>query len=452
METTIIKNIATWTLVMTLLLFNACHDPYNDNLDASKLNFAQNDTPTLTALDAWLLENYVKPYNIEIKYRWDGSELEVNKTLVPPIPDKVKSIMSVVKDTWINPYVEEAGETFFKTFCPKQFVLAGSPNYNSNGTITLGAAEGGRKVLLFTINKFLETDRVSIINQMSTIQHEFGHILHQNIAYSPEYKTITAGDYTGDWTNIPLSRAHELGFITSYAMSAPDEDFVEMIATMLTVGKRGFDRIVCSMPGEAQVKIRKKEQIVLNYFTSVYKIDFRALQARTEAAIDAYAPKSLISDLGFKPGQLWTTIRINPNELPPLPPQFQTIYNNTASGLAAVDGAGRVLDDIQFIFDGQGTLYLLINYHTGSGSITQAVFYYEIKNNGQDLLTFLPARSNDTGTSVSAGVKPILDYVAGYTFLLDWISHDTDECVFDYAGLYPQENANVNAFGILAVE
>lgn len=444
--------ILLWVTSIVLVMVNSCRDPYNHDIDPSKLDFAKNDTPQKTALDEWLLNNYTYPYNIEVKYRWDGSELEVNKTLVPPIPDRVQSIMGVVNDAWVQPYIDEAGDTFFKTFCPKQFVLVGSPNFNPGGTITLGTAEGGRKIVLFTINEFEETDRANVIEQMHTIHHEFAHILHQNIPYSNEYKTITPGDYTADWTNIPTSEAHAKGFISSYAMSAPDEDFVEMIATMLTQGERGFDRIICSIPAEGQAKLRRKQLIVENYFTSVYKINFKSLQTRTEAAIDANAPKSLISDLGFGSGQSWTTIDINPSQLPPLPADFMAIYNQTASGLAAVDGAGRVLDYEKLIFTGTGFMILEFTYHTGSSEPVTASFYFEIENDGNDILTFTHFGGDSNSEVVETGVQPMLDYFTGYTFFLDWIPNDTGDCVFDYGGIYPQEDDDLYTFGFLEAE
>src|SRR5258708_13277535 len=73
---------------------------------------------------------------------------------------------------------------------------------------------------------------------MHTMHHEFGHILHQNVLYPVSFKTISTG-YTGNWYNISDAQARQMGFITSYAQAAPDEDFVEMISSMLTGGPNG---------------------------------------------------------------------------------------------------------------------------------------------------------------------------------------------------------------------
>ena len=52
------------------------------------------------------------------------------------------------------PYVEEAGKVFYNKYSPKFFILSGSNEYNSEGSITLGTAEGGRKVILYGVNLF----------------------------------------------------------------------------------------------------------------------------------------------------------------------------------------------------------------------------------------------------------------------------------------------------------
>jgi hypothetical protein len=68
-----------------------------------------------------------------------------------------------------------------------------------------------------------------------------------------------------------------------------------MIATMLTEGKAGFDRIVNSISGtspngttaaEAKSRLRQKEDLVVDYFNKVWKINFYSLQRRTRTAVE----------------------------------------------------------------------------------------------------------------------------------------------------------------------
>lgn len=255
-------------------------------------------------IDHWIYDSLTKPYNIAVKYKWDQFELELNKNLVPPKEEKIIPVMDAVKKVWLNTYVAEAGELFIKKYCPKFFVLVGSASFNTDGTITLGTADGGRKVVLYVLNDFRiksmsdyhPSDSFNVKQMFHTIQHEFGHILHQNVMYTEDFKRISVGMYTANWNNVYDENARRDGFVTAYAMSAPDEDFVEMISMMLVEGKDGFDRIVNSIPpgtstngitqAEAQSRLRQKEAIVVAYFKDVWNIDFYSLQARARAAVE----------------------------------------------------------------------------------------------------------------------------------------------------------------------
>lgn len=256
-------------------------------------------------IDNWIYSNLTKPFNISVKYKWDQFELELNKNLVPPKEEKIVPVMEAVKKVWIDTYIAEAGDVFMKTYCPRFFVLCGSASWNTDGTITLGTAEGGRKIVLYVLNDFRTkampdyraSDSMGIKQMFHTIEHEFGHILHQNVLYPDDYKRITPGFYTANWNNVSDNAARRDGFVTAYAMSAPDEDFVEMISMMLTEGRAGFDKIVNSIPAgssqngitqaDAKAKLRKKEAMVVAYYKDVWGMDFYRLQSRVRAAVDS---------------------------------------------------------------------------------------------------------------------------------------------------------------------
>lgn len=261
------------------------------------------DTWAATSIDTWINDSLTVPYNIAVKYKWDQAELSVSQTLVPPMESKIIPVLSSVKKVWINTYIAEAGAVFIKKYCPKFFALAGSASWNTDGTITLGTAEGGRKIVLYVLNDFRTkdmagyqpSDSATIKQMFHTIEHEFGHILHQTVMYPVAFKQITVGMYTSNWNNVSDAEAHSDGFVTPYAESATDEDFVEMIATMLVEGKAGFDAIVNSIPpgtsvngttqAAAQSKLRQKEAMVVSYYKDTWGIDFYSLQTRVRNAV-----------------------------------------------------------------------------------------------------------------------------------------------------------------------
>lgn len=293
MKTKYIQLIAA---LFTISCLVACSKEDDPDADLTGLG---GDTWVKGPLDTWLYDNMVVPYNIEVKYRFDRYELALEKTLTPPREDKIIPVMEMIKKTWIEPYEQIAGPTFIKKLSPKQFVLVGSPEYNSNGTITLGTAEGGRKIVLFLINNFDKANKPVVKEMLHTIHHEFGHILHQNIMYPEEYKRITTS-YTASWNDFSLADARSRGYITEYARSNPDDDFVEMLSIMLIEGRTNFNALVNGVvlpdPADptktvpnttAQAALRQKEQVLVRYFKESWNIDIYALQARAETAINS---------------------------------------------------------------------------------------------------------------------------------------------------------------------
>lgn len=281
-------------LALSMGLFFGCVSKEEDV--SAKVDGLGGEVLAKQALDTWIEQTLTKPYNIEVKYRWDPYEVPLGKILTPPLVEKVRPIMEGVKAIWIDPYEKTAGSDFIKKFCPKQYVLVGSANYNRDGTVTLGTAEGGRKVVLYTVNFFdkkyvgSNNDFGSLKQQLHTIHHEFGHILQQNVAPSIAFRQITPGTYTSNWYNVSDSEALALGYVTSYAMSKADEDFVEVLATLLVEGQAGYDAIVNAAPtAEAKSALRQKRQLVIDYMQNTYKINFANLQTLTQTAIKEFS-------------------------------------------------------------------------------------------------------------------------------------------------------------------
>ncbi len=264
------------------------------------------DTWTAGPIDKWIYDSLTVPYNITAKYKWDQFELDLNKILVPPMEEKVIPVLSAIRKGWIQPYVEEAGILFFKKISPKFFSLVGSPSFNSDGSITLGTAEGGRKVVLYELNNFRikgmpgyvpsDTDRV--IRMFWVINHEYAHILDQNVKFPVEFSQSSASSYTSDWTNVTPQEALNEGFISQYSISGKDDDWAEMVALMLVHGRGWFEDRVNSInytgttpngttAAVAKARLRQKEAAVVSYFKQAWNIDFYNLQLRTRFAISS---------------------------------------------------------------------------------------------------------------------------------------------------------------------
>lgn len=236
-------------------------------------------------IDDFIKTNFTDTYNIQVKYKWDPYELAFNKNITPVREDKVTPALEAVKTIWMNPYEKISGKDFLRRLAPRQFVLAGSAEYNSDGTITLGEAENGRKITLLVINYFDKKDVKEVLRMLHTIHHEFAHIMHQNVLYPREFKQLNPQWYTASWFNTSDADANRQGLVTAYAKAAADEDFVETISYLLVEGQVAFDNIVASNPGTAATILRTKESIVVDYFQKAYNINFRELQKEVKAGI-----------------------------------------------------------------------------------------------------------------------------------------------------------------------
>ena len=223
-------------IILAGLSFVACnYDPISDE------SIITVDIMDKTPFDDWLEVNYVLPYNIRFKYRYEEILADFNYYTVPADYEASIKIAHLLKYVCIDAYDEVAGINFTRQHFPKQIVCTGEWLYRNNGTIVLGTAEGGRQIDLMGLNH-LEDFITSAENlnhyYMKTIHHEFTHILNQNVEYSTSFQFITGTEYVGGvWNNAPYGNeeyylAH--GFISDYAQQEHTEDFAEMMALYVT--------------------------------------------------------------------------------------------------------------------------------------------------------------------------------------------------------------------------
>lgn len=294
----------SFAIIMASSLFVSCkkEDPLGPLENIPGLG---GDTWVQTGIDKWIYDTLTNPYNIAVKYKWEQAEIDQDKTLVPPDEAQVIPVMDAINKVWVRAYVEQAGVPFFKNIAPKFFILVGSPAYNNDGSIKLGVAEGGRKVTLYNINDFRvkgmpgynpNTDTAGVIEMFHTIQHEFAHILDQNVKVPIAFSATSANSYTSDWLNVTPAEARNNGFISPYGNSGKDEDWAEMVAFLLISGRDYFENYVNGIDpanvsatgitgAQAKQRLRDKEAALVSYFDQAWHIDFRLLQDNIRAAI-----------------------------------------------------------------------------------------------------------------------------------------------------------------------
>lgn len=263
-------------ILVLLIILQSC-SVKEDPIKGSDIDTS---APVLNSTDTWLRENYTTPYNIEVFYDWNNSRVDYNRYLYPPTLEKVLPAMKAVRTIWLETYNEVAGKDFVKKIAPREILMVGGINLNQSGTITLGLAEGGKRITFFNTDLVDLKDRGSLVRFVATIQHEYCHIINQTVPFDEEtYKRITPSGYTAQWFNESEADSRLEGFISSYARSNEVEDFAEMVTAMLSNDTVAYNQIINAIPSPAaRASIRAKEEIVVSYFKSEFDIDIYELQ------------------------------------------------------------------------------------------------------------------------------------------------------------------------------
>lgn len=405
----------------------------NDNLtvDLTKYNpdiTAQND------VDKWLTSNLVNPYNIETVYRFERNFTDVNRDISPVALGQVEPMMNAVLTTYLQPYEKIGGKTFIKKYTPKQFVLYGSPSYNTNGSITLGTADNGRRIVLYELNSLDFNNPAAVKRPVRTIHHEFTHILNQNIVIPPAFEQISKADYTADWTgaaNTP-ALAKSLGFVSQYSRSSFGEDFAEMNAHLLVEGQVWFDNYCATTSPSAAAKLREKEKLVVSYFKDYYNIDYRALQAEVQRVLkEGYGATDPVDQTktfkAYLIGNKVASFTFNPTASHYATygksSSFQTVYDNYKNAMAAEEWA---VQSVQFIFASATKMTFRSTFKYGTSTYNADYDFNMSVDYATGKTQFTKALPEGSGTNYTYGadssVKPaferfILPYLTNRVFV-----------------------------------
>jgi len=443
------KNIFNLSALITaaIVTFTSCkkEGTLNANLDIIDKNII-----VKTNVDTWLDNNFLNPYNIETKFRFDRYELDLGKNITPPMESQVIPAMEMVRDVWIKPFEAVGGATFIKRISPKQFILAGSAEFNVDGTITLGTAEGGRKIVLYVINSFDKTNLASVKQMIQVIQHEYTHILNQTVDYQTDYQTISRGGYVANWTQETLASARNLGFITQYARAAPEEDFAEMSSNMLMLGRVVSNSIINNSPADGAVKLRKKEQMVVDYFKSAFAIDFYALQTEVQNALNKISAPVLSKMIGPNIG--YTSLYAAPSTIASQSVEFRTLWSQAARTMLT---NGFTLRDFRMNFKADNIMTLTYSFSSGATVYTASADYdYNISGDGTLSLS-LGEQPDEVAYGnmdfINNWMAPVNRYFQNNQFKIDWFDKTPGKIGIpgSIGGFYKSTDATSYFYGTL---
>ena len=220
-------------MLMALVLTSCEKDEIKEKSVITADSYKQNQ------FDKWLEVNYVNPYNIDFKYRYEEIESDYNYYTIPAQMEDAIIMAHLVKYLCVETYNEVAGIDFTRAQFPKMFYLIGTWEFRNNGSYILGTAEGGKKILLAGINELSShlgsADELNYY-YIKTIHHEFTHILNQTRDYPTSFRQVTPSSYVKDsqFEEPYVSNYLKRGFISAYAQTEPREDFAEMVSEYVT--------------------------------------------------------------------------------------------------------------------------------------------------------------------------------------------------------------------------
>lgn len=275
------KYIYNLFLIVLSVLFTAACSSDEPDYNRSVITIGNTEK---TEFDKWLEANFVNPYNIAFKYRYEDIESDLDYYVVPAEYNKAVKLAHLVKYLCVDTYNEVAGTDFTCEYFPKMFFTIGEWEYKNNGTFILGTAEGGRKILLSGINyldQYIENAQMLNYYYFKTIHHEFTHILNQTKAIPTEYQLVTGSGYVADyWSEEPYNEIYlSRGFISSYAQHSYQEDFAEMMSIYITNDADSWEALLEEADEESAALIQQKLDIVKNYMLTSFGIDLDTLRS-----------------------------------------------------------------------------------------------------------------------------------------------------------------------------
>ena len=279
------KNILALSLLAAITAgFASCSDD-----DLSSESVIKRSTTTETAFDKWLYKNFVSPYNIQIQWRYEDNESDMAYYDVPADSAQSVELAHIIKYTCVEAYTQAAGIDFTRRYFPKLFSFLGEFEYENNGNIKLGTAEGGKKIRLLGVNhldKFKNNRAYLDEYYLKTIHHEFVHIVNQTKDYPREFGKVTPNDYVNDsWSSNKYRTGFEQrGFVTAYSQKEEREDIAEVVSTYIISTPAQWKAILAKavikddkgnaakeQPG--MTAINKKLEICKRYYKESFGID-----------------------------------------------------------------------------------------------------------------------------------------------------------------------------------
>ena len=258
--------------------------------------------------DQYLFDNsgnsLYERFGTAVRWRWNDNFISPTQRATAIKSNLVIDATKLVDYLWIGPYIATGTDAtaFIKELFPAELVYLGSYIYKDDGTRLLGYASGGARVTLLNLNALdllfpNGTDWLTGAGGglLTTVHHEFSHIVHQNYGIPVGFNTISENYIGNQWINIRLNDAIKLGMVRNYGTLNEYEDFCEIISHLLGVDKDAFEErfikqqncsslttteavVNCRELNEGRLLIKKKVDLVIDFYKQKFNVDLLAVR------------------------------------------------------------------------------------------------------------------------------------------------------------------------------
>ena len=119
------------SLVVVVTSFSSCRteDDFTDSIFDTSVPVVD-PTKATYEFDKWLYDNFVVPYNVDVKYRFDLTASDLQFQLTPADYGRSQLLAHFIRYLFYDVYTKYAGEGFMKQYGPRIFHFIGSSGYN----------------------------------------------------------------------------------------------------------------------------------------------------------------------------------------------------------------------------------------------------------------------------------------------------------------------------------
>lgn len=164
-----------------------------------------------TLLDTYIEKEFVAPYGISVKYRWNKNTAPQGIHNTPPDTEKVQQVLETIKQLWLEVYTlpNVGGKNFMKGKNPIEIYLYGGKNIDANGKeLIVTQTQTAVAFHIYNVNSFNPKNYADVFQLMRSVHHQFARRLMDLYPYNRDtFIQISQKRYNSNTSELPERNA-----------------------------------------------------------------------------------------------------------------------------------------------------------------------------------------------------------------------------------------------------